>query len=72
VEKDALAGADLRSTRMIMYLVTGDFEAALDEIQYLLSIPSSLTPAVLRMHPGFDMLRDNPRFKKLAEEKVSS
>jgi TolB-like protein/Tfp pilus assembly protein PilF len=72
MEKDALAGADLRNIRMILYLVLGDYEAALREIEFLLSVPSGLTPAILRTHPGFDPVRENPRFKKLAEEKVSS
>ena len=72
VEKDALAGADLRDMRMILYLSIGDLDAALRELEFLMSIPSSVSPAILRMHPGFDPLRENPRFKKLAEEKVSS
>ncbi|HXV12859.1 MAG TPA: protein kinase, partial [Candidatus Krumholzibacteria bacterium] len=72
IEKDALAGADIRNARMIVYIAVGDYEAAIKELEFLMSVPSNLTPAILRMHPGFDPLRDNPRFKKLAEEKVSS
>jgi TolB-like protein/predicted Ser/Thr protein kinase len=72
IKKDALAGADIHSSRMIYYLSIHDYEAALDEIELLLSIPSTLSPAILRAHPGFDAIRENPRFKKLAEEKASS
>ena len=72
VEKDALAGSDIRNMRMIIYLTVGDHEAALRELEYLMSIPSNITPAILRLHPGFDPIRDHPRFKKLAEEKISS
>ena len=72
VSKDALTGADIRNERMILYLSVGDHDAAIREIQYLLSIPSQLNPVVLRLHPGFDHIRDDPRFKKLAEEKLSS
>lgn len=72
VEKDALAGSDIRNMRMILYLTLGDHEAALRELEYLMSIPSNITPAILRLHPGFDPIRENPRFKKLAEEKISS
>jgi tetratricopeptide (TPR) repeat protein len=72
VAKDALMGADIRNARMIIYIAVGDFEAAIRELEFLMSVPSNITPAILRLHPGFDPLRDNPRFKKLAEEKVSS
>lgn len=72
IEKDALAGADIRNVRMIICIAVGDYEAAIRELQFLMSVPSNLTPAILRLHPGFDPLRDDPRFKKLAEEKISS
>ncbi len=72
VSKDALSGSDIRNERMIIYMSVGDYDAAIKEMQYLLSIPSTVNPAVLRLHPGFDELRNDPRFKKLAEEKVSS
>ncbi|HEU4929893.1 MAG TPA: protein kinase [Candidatus Krumholzibacteria bacterium] len=71
VEKDALTGSDIRNLRGIVYLTLEDYDAAIREIEYLLSVPSSLSPAILRLHPGFDPIRDDPRFKKLAEEKVS-
>jgi len=72
VSKDALAGSDIRDARMIIYMSVGDVDAAIREIEYLLSIPSQVAPWVLRLHPGFDQIRDDPRFKKLVEEKVSS
>jgi tetratricopeptide (TPR) repeat protein len=72
VEKDAVAGAEIRATRMVIYLTIKDYEAAIREIQFLMSIPSNLSPVILRLHPGFDAIRDDPRFKKLAEEKISS
>jgi serine/threonine-protein kinase len=71
IEKDALSGSDIRNTRMIIYILTEDYDAAIREIEFLLSVPSTLTPAVLRVHPGFDPLRDDPRFKRLTEAKVS-
>ena len=72
VSKDALAGSDIRNQRMVVYLSIGDFDAAIRELEYLLSIPSQVAPWVLRLHPGFDQIRDDPRFKKLVEEKLSS
>jgi hypothetical protein len=46
----------------------GEPEAAIDQIEYLLSIPSSLTVGWLRVHPYWDPLRDHPRFQALLEE----
>jgi hypothetical protein len=39
---------------------------SLREIEFLLSVPSPLTTAQLRLHPDFDRLRNNPRFRQLA------
>ncbi len=43
-------------------------EEAVDILEQLLSIPSSFTPAVYRLHPVLDPLRDHPRFQALLEK----
>jgi TolB-like protein/predicted Ser/Thr protein kinase len=72
VERDAMAGVDMRAARCIVYIVTGEHDKAIEELEFLMSVPSTFTPAILRIHPGVDSLRDDPRFQKLAQEKLSS
>jgi len=53
---------------MTSYALVGELEAAIDQIEYLLSIPRLLTVDWLRLHPFCDPLRDHPRFQALLEE----
>jgi serine/threonine-protein kinase len=48
-----------------IYTMVGEFEAAIGELEHLLSIPGYLTPAWLRSDPTWDPLRGHPRFRKL-------
>ena len=48
--------------------MVGDYEAALDELHLLLSIPSYVSVPLLRIDPTWDPLREHPRFQELLEE----
>jgi TolB-like protein/Tfp pilus assembly protein PilF len=77
VETDAIAGP--RSIEVMARVAAGTAETdrALPAIEKLLSHPLSgfldrsmpLTPAILRLDPMFDPIRNDPRFQKLCEEK---
>ncbi len=63
--KDALRGPTRVATLALIYARVGELDAAVDQLEYVLSIPSSWTVGQLRNHPEWDPLRDNPRFQAL-------
>jgi serine/threonine-protein kinase len=68
VSKDALYGVFPLSSLAIVYTIVGEHEAAIEKLEYLLSIPSGTTVWTLRLNPIWDPLRAHPRFKKLVGE----
>ena len=69
IEKDAVDGPGPIETLARVAAGIGEPDRAIATLQKLLSIPGSLTPALLRLDPMFDPLRNDPRFQKLCEEK---
>jgi serine/threonine protein kinase len=48
-----------------VYLLMGQPEGALDQLEHLLKTPSMITPGWLKIDPNFAPLRGNPRFERL-------
>ena len=66
VTKDAMWGPRPVQSLALIYVLTGEEDAAIDQIEYLLSIPyNEISIPILRIDPRWDPLRDNPRFQKL-------
>src|SRR6266481_4889591 len=75
LEKDALDGSAALEFLVRVVAQAGEPDRAITAIQKVLSIPSGgsftagipLTPALLRLDPMLDPLRNDPRFQKLAQ-----
>jgi serine/threonine-protein kinase len=67
VSKDEFDGPQVVQELAVIYTMVGEYDAALDEIEYLLSIPSWISYHDLRLDPRWDALRDHPRFQELLE-----
>lgn len=68
VNKDAMRGPYRVEDLARIYVMVGEFDAAIDRLEYLLDIPGMMSIPLLRLDPTWDPLRSHPRFKKLIEE----
>ncbi len=51
-----------------IYVMVGEFDAAVDQLEFLLSVPGEMSIPLLRLDPVWAPLCDHRRFKKLLEE----
>jgi hypothetical protein len=65
VARDATRGIGYRLSLAGILAGIGDREAALEQLAYLLSVPSLVSVPLLRVDPTWDPLRRDPRFQRL-------
>ncbi len=69
ISKDGRDGPYYQHQLVRVYMLVGEPEKALDELEPLLKIPYYLSPRWLAIDPNFEPLRKNPRFQKLVARK---
>jgi DNA-binding SARP family transcriptional activator/TolB-like protein/Flp pilus assembly protein TadD len=68
ISRDAYFGPYNQLQLVRIYMLTGEPDLALDQLEPLLRIPYYLSPGWLGIDPTFDSLRKNPRFHRLLDQ----
>jgi TolB-like protein/Tfp pilus assembly protein PilF/predicted Ser/Thr protein kinase len=66
-KRDALIFRGKLETLAAIYITVGEYDLAMDQVEYLLSVPSLLSASRLRLAPKCDPLRNLPRFRQILE-----
>lgn len=65
VSHDAWSGTARVFAAAEVYAMVGQYDRALERLEWLLSVPSWASVGLLRADPLWDPLRNHPRFKAL-------
>jgi non-specific serine/threonine protein kinase len=65
VSKDFLFGPQRVEDLAHIYVLLGEYDLAIDKLEYLLSIPYWVSVSYLQLDPKWDPLRQHPKFQKL-------
>jgi tetratricopeptide (TPR) repeat protein len=68
ISKDALAGANRIKDLARIYVMTGEYEKALERIEFLLSNPGVMSANLMQLEPTWKPLWDHPEFIRLIEK----
>lgn len=68
MSKEAWRGLYRVEELALILTMTGRYDAAIDRIEFLLSVPGDMSVARLRLDPRWDPLRSHPRFQTLLEK----
>jgi TolB-like protein/Flp pilus assembly protein TadD len=66
--QDALDGPQVTADLAQIYAWTGEFDEAFRLLDHLFVVPSHLTVPMLKLDPGWDALRQDPRYQALIDK----
>src|SRR5437764_8086305 len=66
--QDALDGPQATANLAQIYACTGEFDEAFRLLDHLFAVPSNLTVPMLKLDPGWDPLRQVPRYQALIDK----
>ncbi|HKT59979.1 MAG TPA: tetratricopeptide repeat protein, partial [Gemmatimonadales bacterium] len=66
--RDAYKGGSVLAAQALIESRAGRQDDAVKKLEYLLSVPSLISPPVLRVDPAWDALRAHPGFRRLVGE----
>ncbi|MHC4536138.1 MAG: protein kinase domain-containing protein [Planctomycetota bacterium] len=67
ITKEAMGGTFWIENLARIYVMVEEFDAAIDRLEFLLSIPSEISTPLLRIDPTWKPLCGHPRFRNLIE-----
>jgi serine/threonine protein kinase/tetratricopeptide (TPR) repeat protein len=68
VSKETMRGPCRVEDLARIYVMVGEFDEAIDLLEFLLAVPGKVSKHILRLDPVWDPVRNHPRFKKLIEQ----
>ncbi|MFB3111982.1 MAG: hypothetical protein ACE10G_08115, partial [Gemmatimonadales bacterium] len=68
MSKEAWRGAHRVEDLARIYAMVGEYDAAIDQLEILLAVPSPTAVPMLRIDPTWEPLRGHPRFQRLLEQ----
>ena len=67
VSKEAMRGLSRIEDLARIYVMVGEYDAAIDQIKFLLDRPSKMSISILKLDPVWNPLHNHSRFKRLLE-----
>ena len=67
ISQEAWRGLNRIEDLARIYTMVGEYDLAIEQLEYLLSIPGEISIPLLRLDPVWDPLHNHPRFQKLLE-----
>jgi serine/threonine-protein kinase len=68
ISEDAVDGPDILCEVIDILVMTGEYEAAFDRLDHLMSVPCNYTMRLFELDPLYEPLRDMPRYRELLEK----